>query len=156
LNDGSRSDQRHLPGKNIGQLGQLIKAELAHQPAEARDARIIAQLLIGRPFAPGVGAGREKIKEPAFRIGMHRAQLDACEWLPVAANPALDEKDRPRALQPQGKGHDEQKRQGQPEQHGTTGQIGGPLETGGQTGKAAPDRKASRLRKTRARPRQTR
>ena len=57
FHDGSRPDNAHVPQQDVDELGKLVEAELAHEGADARHARIIPQLARPLPFAPGLRIG---------------------------------------------------------------------------------------------------
>jgi len=40
----ARPDQAHVPPEHVPQLGKLVQAEPAEQPAQGRDARIVGDL----------------------------------------------------------------------------------------------------------------
>ena len=81
------------PRSTFEQLGQLVQAVLAQQPADARDSRIDAELVELLVLRAQGGIARQHLGQPPFSVAMHGAELERVEANAVLAQPLLHVED---------------------------------------------------------------
>ena len=89
VDDRSRPDDAHFAAEHVPHLRQLVEAELAEHPADAGDARVVAELLVALPLQPGRGKAVQVPAEQQVGTAVHRAELPGGEPPPVASDPPV-------------------------------------------------------------------
>src|SRR5215210_1634758 len=76
---GSGANQAHLPPQHVPELWQLVQAGPAQESADARNARIVAQLVVLRILFPERSVFFQHFLQQSFSVRDHGAELDARE-----------------------------------------------------------------------------
>jgi len=92
--DWPRANKAHIPAQNIPKLGQLIQARLAQKSTKTGHSRIIAELVMMRPFPRGGLIEPKVIAQHSLGIGDHGAQFPTGEFIPVPPDTAVPVKPR--------------------------------------------------------------
>lgn len=112
---GAGAHQAHIALEDIDQLDQLVELPATDQRPDPGDAR--------------VGADGDLAGLGGLPLG-HAAQLVDAEGLAVAPDALLAEEYRPRAVQLDGDGHQQEQRREQQQPQGGTDQVECPLDHG--------------------------
>lgn len=86
---GARADDGEVTGQHIQELRKLVERGVAQEPADARDARIVVELLLALPG--GKLLGSHVLLGVLVGVGDHGAQLEDVDLLAVLANALLPE-----------------------------------------------------------------
>src|SRR6266478_5432755 len=92
---GTRTDEAHLTGQHVEDLGELVEAAAAQGTSDARDPRIVGDLEDG---ARGLVQVLD-LRLSSIGILHHRAELQHSKAALAAADPLLDEEDRTGRIQ---------------------------------------------------------
>jgi len=101
---GTRADEAHVAAHDVDDLGQLVEAELAQNPADVGDPPIVGELEDLAAVVVGGGRGAVPVGNPAFYIfamdaigggGLHRAQLQHFKSATLRADSLLAEENWP-------------------------------------------------------------
>ena len=96
-------------------MGDFVQGAAAQDAPDAGDARVAPHLEDGT----GALVGTEQLFQALFSIHVHGSELEDGEFLPIAADPALDEQDGAGAVEADQQGDQGEKRQQQ--QQGSAG-----------------------------------
>ena len=94
------TDDAHLAGEDVQELGQLVERGPADEAADAGDARVVPHL---EDRARGLVLRAQRL-EAGLGVDVHAAELEHLERAPVLADPGLAEEDRARGLELDGDG----------------------------------------------------
>src|SRR5438034_823986 len=120
-----RSDERHVTGQDIEDLGELVEAEAAQEPSHARDPRIRAQ------FEQPAVAIRVQVGDlilPRFGFVEHAPELPHHELAGTEPHASLPEKHRAPRLDLDGDRDQEHEGRGDDEPDAGEHEIAGPFE----------------------------
>src|SRR3989449_7911652 len=99
------TDQAHVAGDDVPELGQLVDAEPAQPPPDVRDhARVVQELHARVPLEPGLGMIRQVGDQALLSIGHHRPKLPDADPSAAQPRPLLAVERRARADQLDGDG----------------------------------------------------
>lgn len=111
---GSRPHEAHLPPKDVPELGELVEARLAEEPADLRDAGVVLHLE-HRPLHLVLG---HELLLALFRVDVHGAELPAPEDPAVHPDAPLGKEERTGGVEADGEGDEgkEENREGKPDE----------------------------------------